>query len=355
MTGMNIQSDTVLHLLHQVPFLAPLSLKQSTALAAEAILQEYAAGGEIVREGAPGDSFFIVESGSVLIYTMRHDAMIELRRSGPGSFFGEMALLERADRSASVRAETPVRVLEISRAGFQRLLRESPDITLSVMGELSTRLRETDRKMIADLLRQNEELQLTRQRLEQSYDSTLIALGNALDLRDTETEGHSIRVAKLAVEIGRAMGLSERELRGLWHGGLLHDVGKIGVPDAILRKPRGLSQEEWAIMRQHPVWGAQIVAHVDFLADGLPIVRHHQEAWDGSGYPDGLAGTAIPLLARIFMVADAYDAISSDRPYRKARSPEAALAIIRAAAGRQFDETVVAAFEQIFPAVRAGS
>ena len=107
-------------------------------------------------------------------------------------------------------------------------------------------------------------------------------------------------------------------------------------------------------MYRHPVWGAEMLSHIAFLAEALPLVRHHHEAWDGSGYPNGLRGTEIPLLARIFMIADAYDAITSDRPYRKARSPEEALTIIRQEAGRQFDPTVVAAFERLLPTICAG-
>ena len=336
-------------LLRQVPFLEPLTSQQRADLASEAVLHEYEPGTDIVREGSRGDSFFVIEGGQVVVYKELNGEVVELARLAPGDFFGEIALLADTLRSASVRADTRICVLEISRPGFKQLLSENLDIAFAVMQELSKRLCETDQKMIEGLLRKTEELQLAHRRLEQSYDTTLIALSNALDLRDATTEGHSLRVAEIAVQIGQAMGLSERQLEALRRGGLLHDVGKIGIPDAILRKPGKLNPEEWETMRQHTLWGARMLSHIDFLAEALPLVLHHHEAWDGSGYPDSLRGEEIPLLARIFAVTDAYDAITSDRPYRTARSPEEALAVIRQEAGRQFDPAIVTAFERVFP------
>ncbi|MBC8248613.1 MAG: HD domain-containing protein [Anaerolineales bacterium] len=349
---MTVQSDGILKLLQRVPFLEPLTPQQRAALASEAVLHEYEPGTDIVHEGSGGHGCFIIESGQVVVYKELNGEEVELACLDPGDFFfGEIALLEDTPRSASVRAATSVRVLEISRSSFRQLLNENPAVAFAVMQTLSRRLRETDQRMIDDLLRKNEELRLAHRRLEESYDTTLIALSDALDLRDTATEGHSARVAEIAVQIGQAMGLSERQLEALRLGGLLHDVGKIGIPDAILRKPGKLNHEEWETMRQHSIWGAKILDHIDFLAEALPLVRHHHEAWADSGYPDGLSGAEIPLLARIFAVADAYDAITSDRPYRKARSPEEALAIIREETGRQFDPAVVAAFEEVFRTV----
>ncbi|KPL88679.1 hypothetical protein SE16_05875 [Ardenticatena maritima] len=206
--------------------------------------------------------------------------------------------------------------------------------------------------MIEYLVRKNEELQRAQEEIKQSYDVTLMALSSALDLRDTATEGHSIRVAKIALEIGKEMRLSDEELQVLWRGALLHDIGKIGVPDRILHKPGMLTPEEWEIMRQHTIWGAEILKHIPFLAPAIPVVKYHHENWDGTGYPEGLKGEEIPLMARIFMVADTYDAITSDRPYQKGRSPEEALRIIREQAGKRFDPKVVRAFERAFERIK---
>jgi HD-GYP domain-containing protein (c-di-GMP phosphodiesterase class II) len=183
--------------------------------------------------------------------------------------------------------------------------------------------------------------------LSKAYDHTLEALAAALDARDKETEGHSRRVVAYALALARQLNMPEDELTTLQRGALLHDIGKIGVPDAILRKPGPLSAEEWQVMRRHPDWGRNILAGIPFLAGASRIVSTHQERWDGSGYPAGLAGEAIPLGARIFAVADTYDAITSARSYRAARSYSIARAEIERVAGTQFDPKVAEAFRQI--------
>ncbi|MBI3762801.1 MAG: HD-GYP domain-containing protein [Chloroflexi bacterium] len=192
-----------------------------------------------------------------------------------------------------------------------------------------------------------------REELENAYRATLLALSRALDLRDTETEEHSQRVTRYSLAIGRELGLDGADLAALELGATLHDVGKIGVPDAILRKPGPLSDEEWAIMRRHPQLGYTILRGVDFLAPCLPVVLHHHEKWNGAGYPAGLAGEAIPLAARIFAIADAYDAITSPRPYKAALPAEVAVERICKDAGTHFDPAVVEAFLRVPPALSA--
>jgi len=183
-----------------------------------------------------------------------------------------------------------------------------------------------------------------REELENAYRATLQALSRALDLRDTETEEHSHRVTRISMAIGRQVGLAGPDMAALELGALLHDVGKIGVPDAILRKPGPLSDEEWVVMRRHPQLGFTMLGGIDFLAPCLPVVLHHHEKWNGSGYPDGLASSAIPLAARIFAVADAYDAITSPRPYKTALPVEIAVERIKDASGTHFDPEIVEAF-----------
>ena len=183
--------------------------------------------------------------------------------------------------------------------------------------------------------------------LENAYDHTLAALMSALDARDRETEGHSVRVARIARLLGEGMFISPQQRKVIERGSLLHDIGKIGISDTILHKPGPLNEAEWEIMRQHPDIGARIVEGIPFLDDTLPIIRYHQERWDGSGYPLGLAGQDIPILARIFAVADAFDALTSDRPYRKRISNEEALVYMQANAGILFDPQVVSALIKI--------
>lgn len=183
--------------------------------------------------------------------------------------------------------------------------------------------------------------------LEATYATTLEALGSALDTRDVGTESHSRRVHGYALATAREYGVPEAELRDLAHGVLLHDIGKIGIPDAILLKPGKLTPEEWTIMRTHPDIGRRLIEKIPFLRGAVPIVYSHHEKWDGSGYPRGLRGEEIPLGARIFAVVDAFDAMTFDRPYSRAISFEAAKAEIKRCAGSHFDPAVVEAFFRV--------
>ncbi len=183
--------------------------------------------------------------------------------------------------------------------------------------------------------------------LEMSYDTTLKVLMAALDTKDDATEGHCERVAKLTAHLARQMEIPEPALVDMERGALLHDVGKIGVPDAVLKKPKELNELEWEAMRKHPLLAGVMVGKVGFLEGALPILLYHHERYDGAGYPFGLVGDKIPLDARIFSVVDSYDAMTSDRPYRKAMSHEEAMAEVRDNSGTQFDPLVVVAFEEL--------
>ncbi|MDZ7800947.1 MAG: HD domain-containing phosphohydrolase [Trueperaceae bacterium] len=178
----------------------------------------------------------------------------------------------------------------------------------------------------------------------EAYEETLVGWARALDLRDHETAGHALRVTDLAEALGRRLGLGEEPLMYLRWGALLHDIGKIGIPDAILNKPGALNDEEWAMMRRHPNVAGELLAPISFLAPATEVPTHHHERWDGSGYPHGLAGDAIPHAARIFAVVDVWDALLSDRPYRPAWSRDAARAHLERESGRLFDPEVVSAF-----------
>jgi HD-GYP domain-containing protein (c-di-GMP phosphodiesterase class II) len=180
--------------------------------------------------------------------------------------------------------------------------------------------------------------------LQRGVYQSLLGLANAIEAKDPYTRGHSERVSRWSRRLGVALDLEPHAVEIIAQAGLLHDLGKIGVPEQVLRKGGPLADDEWALMRRHPLIGADIVAPLEFFAGGALVIRHHHERLDGSGYPDGLAGEEIPLGARIVAVADVYDALTSDRPYRGALTPAAALDYLAAEGGRSLDEDAVATF-----------
>lgn len=210
--------------------------------------------------------------------------------------------------------------------------------------------RSYHRSLEARVAHKTAQLSRTVSDLAASYSQTLWSLVAALDAREHETSNHSQRVVRYSLAVARRLGVPEAELPQLGRGALLHDIGKIGVPDAILLKPGRLTEAEWVEMRKHPRTGFDIVRAVDFLAAPADLVLSHQERYDGGGYPRGLAGDAIPLFARIFAIADTFDAMTSHRPYRRALGADAARAEIRRCAGSQFDPACVEAFLSLAPA-----
>jgi putative nucleotidyltransferase with HDIG domain len=185
--------------------------------------------------------------------------------------------------------------------------------------------------------------------LRQAYDNTLEGWSRALEIRDKETEGHSQRVTKLTLQLARACGLRGEELDYIYRGALLHDIGKMAIPDAILSKRTSLDDEEWIVMRTHPRIALDMLSAIAFLQPALVVPAYHHERWNGEGYPNGLRGEEIPLSARIFSVVDVWDALLSDRPYRKAWAKEQALQYLKEQSGKQFDPTIVERFIALNP------
>jgi ribonuclease P protein subunit RPR2 len=240
----------------------------------------------------------------------------------------------------AVRTETELlREIERLRGELARQQRESAD-----------KERQLER-YAADLRETFKQERVRSQELHSSYMATVRALSNAVEARDAYTGKHAERVAAYGIEISRAIGLRLADGHELEFGFLLHDIGKVAIPDAILYKPGKLTEKERALMAQHPVIGAEIVRDIDFLGDATKVVRSHHERWDGGGYPDGLAGEEIPLAARVFSVADVLDALTSDRPYRPASTLAVAREMIVEGSGSQFDPRVVESFSTIPDAV----
>ena len=255
----------------------------------------------------------------VIMVTAVHDISVALGAIRNGAYDYLLKPFEREQLLATVRRALENRRLKLENRVYQSNLE-------SLVAARTEQLRQT----MVDL--------------ERSYDITLEALGDALDLKDAETEGHSKRVTAFTIAIARAMGLSSDKIRIIARGAFLHDIGKMAIPDAILRKPGALTEDEKAIMREHCYRGYQMLKKIPFLSEAAEIVYAHQECFDGSGYPRGLKGEEIPLGARIFSIADTLDAITSDRPYRAAQSITAARAEIQRWSGRQFDPAAVKVF-----------
>jgi len=258
----------------------------------------------------------------VVMVTAVHDISVALAAMRNGAYDYLLKPFEREQLLASVRRAVENRRLKAENLAYQTKLES-----------LVSARTEMLRQALSDL--------------ERSYDITLEALGDALDLKDAETEGHSKRVTAFTIAIARAMGLPQDRVRVIARGAFLHDVGKMAIPDAILRKPGRLSAEEQAIMRQHAQLGYQMLRKIPFLHEAADIVYSHQERFDGSGYPRGLKGDQIPLGARIFAIADTFDAMTSDRPYRAAQSVPSGRREIQRQAGKQFDPEIVKVFQSI--------
>ncbi|MCP3061043.1 HD domain-containing protein [Myxococcus sp. K38C18041901] len=249
---------------------------------------------------------------------------------------------------AALFSRTLTRPLKVFTEGALELARGKFGVEVKItqkneVGELA----QTFNYMSKQLLAYDMENRGLYESLEKGYLETIVALANSIDSKDAYTRGHSQRVGDVAVEIGRELNLTERELRQLQYGGILHDIGKIGIVESILCKQTKLTDQEMAIMREHPAIGDAIIGPVSFLGAVRACVRHHHERWDGTGYPDRLKGEDIPLLARIVGCADTFDACTSTRPYQKAMPLEKAMEILDTLTGAQLDPQVVAALKQV--------
>ena len=262
----------------------------------------------------------------VIMVTAVSDLSVALSAIRNGAYDYLLKPFERDQLLDRVRRALENRRLKLENRAFQLHLE-------SRVAEQTERLR----RAMGDLQQANADLK-------RSHDMMLEALGDALDLKDAETEGHSKRVTAFTIAIARAMRLPDEDVEAIAHGAFLHDIGKMAIPDSVLRKPGPLTPDEVLIMREHCLRGYQMVCKIPFLADAAEIVYAHQERWDGTGYPRGLKGEEIPLGARIFSIADTLDAITSDRPYRAAQSYQAARDEIELWSGRQFDPVIVRVF-----------
>jgi putative two-component system response regulator len=256
----------------------------------------------------------------------------------------------RQIRSISEIAEAPI-ILVTSlddydaritglRAGADDFVNK-PYNSMELFARLQTILRLNRYRRIAE---QQSKLKSLNEELLIAYDKTIEGWSQALDLRDRETEGHTQRVTNLVIRFAKAVGLSDADLEHIGRGALLHDIGKLGIPDVILHKPGKLTEEEWQIMRMHPVYAHQWLSSINFLEPALTIPYAHHEWWNGTGYPRGLKGREIPIAARLFAIVDVWDALRSDRPYRSAMPKAEVLEYIRDHSASQFDPSLIDVF-----------
>ena len=219
-----------------------------------------------------------------------------------------------------------------------------------ILSDNEIRLLKTIGDMTASAIHRSdlyEQTSLQAHELKQAYDATLEGWAHALELRDKETQGHSLRIANMTIKLAKRMGYKSEDLENVRRGALLHDIGKMGVPDTILLKPGSLTEDEWTLMQKHPAYAREMLIDLPYFKDAIDIPYCHHEWWDGTGYPRGLKSTEIPLVARIFAIVDSWDALISDRPYRKAWTKRDALSHIIDQSGNHFDPDVVNAFVQM--------
>jgi putative nucleotidyltransferase with HDIG domain len=322
------------------------------------------AGGEVLKKAEDGTivrkipsargSLIEIESpivfmdknlGAVVLsvdWSVLATAQGEARRKVIGLFAAILAVGTVASILLTSSLTKPIKELS---SGVEDLKRGKMTKPLRIFSEDELgRLTASFNEMSGLITHQRDKLAHSARKLEEAYISTVRVVSAAIDARDAYTLGHSTRVSELAVAIARELGMSEQELEEIEIACLFHDVGKIKIPDAILHKPGKLDHDEWEEMQKHPEYGAEILRKAPSLRRFIPAVRHHHEWFDGSGYPDGLRGEKIPREAAIISLADAYDAMTSDRPYRKAMTKEKAMATIRESIGKQFNPELTPLF-----------
>lgn len=315
------------------------------------------------------------EAGSILLYNKEKDCLdfaastsadsrtlagipIPLSDSLAGTIFSKNTplVVNNVDKdirhNASVAAQINFRTHSL--LGVPMRIQDRTTGVLEALNKKEGTFTEEDEKILTAIASQAavaiENAQLVKA-LQESYESTLEGWATALDLRDKETEGHSQRVTALTVQLARAIGMSREQLTSLRQGALLHDIGKMGVPDRILHKEGPLTDEEKDIMHRHPANAYQMLCRIAYLRCALDIPYCHHERWDGTGYPRGLKGEEIPLAARIFSIVDVWDALRSDRPYRKAWPVEKTIDYIQSQSGKIFDPSIVESFVKAIPVI----
>ncbi len=331
----------IIEKLKEISFFSDIPDHDLRQIAEIMVEKSYRKGAVIIEERTEAERFFIIYRGKIEITKkFESDEEFVLSVQSDGDFFGEMALLDERPRSATARALEPTIVLETTRKNFETLLYKAPMLAYRIMRELSSRLRETGALLVSHLQQRNRQLY-------HSHIDTIAMVVQAIEKRATETSGRTRRIASLAKAIGREMGLADEQLMVLELGALLHDLGMLAVPEALLAKPGPLAEREYEEVKKHPQVSKEMIEEIPFLQKAAQDVLHHHERYNGGGYPRGLSGTSIPLASRILAVVDAFEAMTRGRPYRNRLSADRAIEEIQKLSGTQFDPDVVKPLEQL--------
>ena len=324
-----------------------LSLLPSEALeglATHAVRHRFSAGDVLFFEGDPGDRIHVLRSGEVEV--VRLPPGVRLARCLPGDVFGELAVITGEPRSATAVALTGCETVSVTRADLEQIFADHPGAMRTLLAGLARSLTRAKEELAGHNRVLEQRVQDRAEEVRTTHLEVLRRLGAAVEQRDDETGEHIVRMSRMAAALACFAGLDPETSEMLLRAAPLHDIGKIGIPDRILRKPGPLTGDERALMQTHTILGAKLLSGsrspVVRLAES--IARSHHERWDGKGYPDGLTGEDIPLSARICAIADVFDALVSERPYKRAWSAAAALAEIERGSGGAFDPRLVTVF-----------
>lgn len=302
--------------------------------------KKYGTNAVIIEEKTIAERFFIIQKGKIEIskrFEGGDKAVLSIQSDG--SFFGEMAILDEGRRSATVMALEPTTVLEISKEDFDTLLYKAPVLAYRILRELSARLRETGALLISILTQKNDQLH-------RGLIDTIMMVMHVVGKRSERGQDGSRHATDLCIAIARELGLAESEILLLELSSLLHDLGMLAIPDHLIDRPGPLTPSEYDLVKGHTTSCLDMIGAIPLLASTLPNIRHHHERYDGSGYPDGLSGDAIPLPSRILAVVDAYESMTSGRAYRAPLQKDEAFARLTALSGTQFDPVVLEAFRR---------
>jgi HD-GYP domain-containing protein (c-di-GMP phosphodiesterase class II) len=339
--------------LRGVQLFTGLTETQLAQLAEGAETRSVKAGAPLFLEGDVGSSLFILTKGLVKI-VRASEPDTTLTTIQPEGVFGELAVLNSAPRSASAIAIDNSELIEIDKSALDAVFDADPEAARRMLGSLANSLTLAREQVVFHNRVLDEKVRERTEELRETQLEIIRRLGQAAEFRDDDTGLHITRMSRFSARLAMEAGISIRECEALLHAAPMHDIGKIGIPDNILLKPGKLEDEEFEIMKTHTTIGAELLSGsnstVMELARGIALAHH--EKWNGRGYPNGLAGEDIPFLARVCAICDAFDALTSERPYKKAWTPEDAFDLLRKEAGQHFDPHLVELFLGIEDEIR---